>query len=158
MRTLFSPGSPHFTLDTHLIKLNVKQGVISCHFLILRHESTGDWTPVSQGIGEVWPSVNFFQFFHPHPHSLFFSLSLSLFLFLSLSLYIYIYIYISIDVFVRFWITSVFVDKCFFRCIRTLAFNRNNYQLMYFCLSILASKIEANIFGILIFLFLENKI
>ena len=32
--------------------LNVKQGGIKYHFLSLWYDSTGDWTQVSQAIGE----------------------------------------------------------------------------------------------------------
>ena len=41
------PGLPHFTLDTYLIMLSVKQGGIKYNFLSLWYDSTWDWTPVS---------------------------------------------------------------------------------------------------------------
>ena len=46
------PGLLHFTLDPYLIMLSAKQGGIKHHFLSLWYDSTGDWTPVSQTIGE----------------------------------------------------------------------------------------------------------
>ena len=46
------PGLLHFTLNTYLILLSVKQGGIKYHFLSLWYDSTWDWTPVSQTIGE----------------------------------------------------------------------------------------------------------
>ena len=45
-------GLPHFTLDTYLIILGVKQGGIQYHFLSFWYDSTWDWTLVSQAIGE----------------------------------------------------------------------------------------------------------
>ena len=42
----------HFTLDTYLIMLNVKQGGIKYHFLSLWYDVTWDWTLVSQAIGD----------------------------------------------------------------------------------------------------------
>ena len=39
-------------LGTYLIMLSVKQGGIKYHFLSLWYDSTWDWTPVSQAIGE----------------------------------------------------------------------------------------------------------
>ena len=44
------PGLLHFTLDTYLIMLSVKQGGIKCHFFSLWYELTKYWTPVSQAI------------------------------------------------------------------------------------------------------------
>ena len=41
-----------FTLDPYLIMLSVKQGSIKYLFLNLWYDSTWDWTPVSQTIGE----------------------------------------------------------------------------------------------------------
>ena len=46
------PGLFHFTLDMCLIMLSVKKGGIKYHFLSLWYDSTWDWTPVSQTIGE----------------------------------------------------------------------------------------------------------
>ena len=46
------PGLLHFTLDPYLIVLSVQQGGIKFHFLSLWYDSTSDWTPVSQTIGE----------------------------------------------------------------------------------------------------------
>ena len=47
------PGLLHFTLDTYLIMLSVKQGGIKYHFFLdLWYNSTWDWTPVSRTIGE----------------------------------------------------------------------------------------------------------
>ena len=46
------PGLLHFTLNAYLIMLSVKQGGIKYHFLSLWYDSTWDWTPVSQTIGE----------------------------------------------------------------------------------------------------------
>ena len=46
------PGLFHFTLDTYLIQLSVKQGVIKYHFKSLWYDVTGDWTQVSQTISE----------------------------------------------------------------------------------------------------------
>ena len=45
-------GLLHFTLDTYLILLSVKQGNIKYHFLSLWYESTRDRTLVSQAIGK----------------------------------------------------------------------------------------------------------
>ena len=42
----------HFTLDPYLKMLTVKQGDIIYHFLSLWYDSTWDWTPVYQTIGE----------------------------------------------------------------------------------------------------------
>ena len=42
----------HFTLDTYLIELSVKQGGIKYYFLSLWYDSTKDWTLVSRAIGE----------------------------------------------------------------------------------------------------------
>ena len=42
----------HFTLDTYLIMLSVKQGGIKYSFLNLWYDSTWDWTQVSRTIGE----------------------------------------------------------------------------------------------------------
>ena len=51
--TIPFPGLLHFTLDTYLIMLSVKQRGIKYHFLkSLWYDSTWDWTPVSQTIGE----------------------------------------------------------------------------------------------------------
>ena len=46
------PLIAHFTLDTYLIMLSVKRGVIKYHFLSLWYDSTWDWTQVSLAIGE----------------------------------------------------------------------------------------------------------
>ena len=40
-------GLLHFTLDSNLIMLSVKQGSIKYHFLSLWYDSTWDWTQVS---------------------------------------------------------------------------------------------------------------
>ena len=42
----------HFTLDSYLIMLSVKQGGIKYHFLSLWYNSTWDCTQVSRAIGE----------------------------------------------------------------------------------------------------------
>ena len=47
-----SPRLLHFTLDTYLIILSVKQRWIKYHFLSLWCNSTWDWTSVSRTIGE----------------------------------------------------------------------------------------------------------
>ena len=49
--TLFL-GLLHFTLDTYLIMLSVKQGNIKYHFLSLWYDLTWDWTLVSKTIGK----------------------------------------------------------------------------------------------------------
>ena len=41
-------GLLHFTLDTYLIMLSVKQGDIKYHFLSLWYDSTWDWNPMSR--------------------------------------------------------------------------------------------------------------
>ena len=41
-----------FYLDAYLLMLSVKQGGIKYHFLSLWYDSTWDWTPVSQAIGQ----------------------------------------------------------------------------------------------------------
>ena len=46
------PGLLHFTLDTNLIMLSVKQGDIKYDFLSLWYDSIWDWIPVSQAISE----------------------------------------------------------------------------------------------------------
>ena len=46
------PWLLHFSLDLYLIMLNVKQDCIKYHFLSLWYDSTWNWTPVSQTIGE----------------------------------------------------------------------------------------------------------
>ena len=46
------PGFLHFTIDSCLILLSVNQGGTKYHFLNLWYDSTWDWTPVSQTIGE----------------------------------------------------------------------------------------------------------
>ena len=46
------PELLHFTLDTYLITLSVKQDGIKYHFLSLWYDSTWDWTPVSWIIGK----------------------------------------------------------------------------------------------------------
>ena len=46
------PFSKATTLDPFFIKLSVKQGSIKYHFLSLWYDSTWDWTPVLQTIGE----------------------------------------------------------------------------------------------------------
>ena len=45
-------GLLHFTLDSYLILLSVKQGGLKYHFLSLLHDSTRDRTPVSRTFGE----------------------------------------------------------------------------------------------------------
>ena len=45
-------GLLHFTQDTYLISLSVKQGVNKYHFLSLWYDATWDWTQVSRTIGE----------------------------------------------------------------------------------------------------------
>ena len=47
-----SAGFLHFTLDTYLIMLSVKQGSIKYNFLSLWYDSTWDWTLVSRTTGE----------------------------------------------------------------------------------------------------------
>ena len=47
------PWIEPFNLDQYLIMLSVKQGSIKDHFLILWNDSTSDWTPVCQIIGEL---------------------------------------------------------------------------------------------------------
>ena len=42
----------HFTLDSYLIMLSVKQSGIKSHFLSLWYDQTLDWNTVSQTIGE----------------------------------------------------------------------------------------------------------
>ena len=42
----------HFTLDTYLILLSVKQGSIKYHFLSLWYDTARNWTQVSRTIGE----------------------------------------------------------------------------------------------------------
>ena len=46
------PGLLHFTLDTYLILLSVKQGGIKYYFLSLWYDATWDKTQVSRTIGE----------------------------------------------------------------------------------------------------------
>ena len=46
------PGLLHFTLDTYLILLSVKQGGIKYHFSSLWYDMTWDWTQISRTIGE----------------------------------------------------------------------------------------------------------
>ena len=46
------PGLLHFTFDTYLILLSVKQGGIKYHFKSLWHDMTWDWTQVSWTIGK----------------------------------------------------------------------------------------------------------
>ena len=47
------PGLLHFTLDHYFIMLSVKQGSIKYYFFLsLWYDSTWDWTPISQTIGE----------------------------------------------------------------------------------------------------------
>ena len=46
------PGLLHFTLDTYLILLSVKQGGIKYHFWSLWYDATWNWTQVSWAIGE----------------------------------------------------------------------------------------------------------
>ena len=46
------PGLLHFTLDTYLIMLSVKQSGIKYHFESLWYDSTWDWTLVSWPIGK----------------------------------------------------------------------------------------------------------
>ena len=45
-------GLLHFTLDTYLILLSVKQGGIKYHFKSLWYDVNLDWTQVSRTIGE----------------------------------------------------------------------------------------------------------
>ena len=47
------PELLHFTLDTYLIMLSVKQGVIKYRYLSLCYDATWDWTLVSRVIGEL---------------------------------------------------------------------------------------------------------
>ena len=52
------PGLLHFTLETYLIMLRVKQGDIKYHFLSLWYDSTGDWTSslgMLVNILLIWP-------------------------------------------------------------------------------------------------------
>ena len=46
------PEFLHFTLDTYLLMLSIKQASIKYHFLSLWDDSTWDWTLVSRAIGE----------------------------------------------------------------------------------------------------------
>ena len=46
------PGLLHFTLDTYLILLSVKQGGIKYHFKSLWYDATWDWIQVFQTIGK----------------------------------------------------------------------------------------------------------
>ena len=46
------PGLLHFTLDTYLILLSVKQEVINYHFKSLWYDATKDRTQVFRAIGE----------------------------------------------------------------------------------------------------------
>ena len=48
----YFPRLLHFTLDTYLIMLSVKQGGIKYNFLSFWYEAIWDWTPVSQAIGK----------------------------------------------------------------------------------------------------------
>ena len=50
--TLSFPGLLHFTLNPYLIMLSVKQGGIKYHFFSLWYDSTWDWTPFFQTIGD----------------------------------------------------------------------------------------------------------
>ena len=47
-----SPELLHFTLDTYLILLSVKQGVLKCYFKIHWYDVNWDWTRVSWTIDE----------------------------------------------------------------------------------------------------------
>ena len=46
------PGLLHFTLDTYVILLSVKQGGVKYHFKSLWYDATWDWTQVSRTIGK----------------------------------------------------------------------------------------------------------
>ena len=46
------PGLLHFTLDSYLIMLCVKQGGIKYHFLSFWYDLTWDWTQISWAIGK----------------------------------------------------------------------------------------------------------
>ena len=46
------PGLLHFTLDTYLLLLSVKQGYIKYHFKSFWYDAIWDWTQVSRTIGE----------------------------------------------------------------------------------------------------------
>ena len=46
------PGLIHFTLDTYLILLSVKQGGIKYHFKSLWYDANWEWTQVSQAFAE----------------------------------------------------------------------------------------------------------
>ena len=46
------PGLLHFTLDTYLIFLSVKQGGIKYHFKSLWYNPTWDWAQISWIISE----------------------------------------------------------------------------------------------------------
>ena len=46
------PRLLHFTLDTYLKLLSVKQGGIKYNFLSLWYDLTWDWTPASQTVGK----------------------------------------------------------------------------------------------------------
>ena len=48
----YFPGLLHFTLDTYLIILSVKQRGIKYHFLSLWYDSTRDWTQIDRAISE----------------------------------------------------------------------------------------------------------
>ena len=49
--TLFL-GLLHFTIDTYIILLSVKPGVMKYHFLGLWYDATWDWTQISRTIGK----------------------------------------------------------------------------------------------------------
>ena len=64
-------GLFHFTLDPYHIVLSGKQGGIKYHILNLWYDSTWDWTPVSQTIGEHFPLSNYDIFCYKFISSLF---------------------------------------------------------------------------------------
>ena len=71
-------GLLHFSLDTYLTILSVKQGGIKYHFLNLCYDSTWDWTPLSQAIGKHSMSIYLYIYIY----------------IICIKTYIYIYIYI----------------------------------------------------------------
>ena len=56
-----SPELLHFTLDSYLVMLSVKQGGIKNYFLSLWYDSTWDWTSVSWTIDEHY--LNYVQIY-----------------------------------------------------------------------------------------------
>ena len=96
------PSIAPLTLDLYLIILCVKQRGIKYHFLNLWYDSTWDWTPVSQAIGE---------------HSNHYVYLYNFFIYVWIYIYIYIYIYISylylgifdIYIYIYFFFLNVFI-------------------------------------------------